>query len=37
MSTTAYPLLESVNDPADLRRLGRAELKRAVAPIRPPW
>ena len=27
MSTTNYPLLERVNDPADLRRLPRAELK----------
>ena len=34
MSTTAYPLLESVNDPADLRRLGRAELKRLADELR---
>ena len=27
MSTNPYPLLQSVNDPADLRRLSRAELK----------
>ena len=27
MPTTSYPLLTSVNDPADLRRLSRAELK----------
>ena len=27
MPTTPYPLLTSVNDPAELRRLSRAELK----------
>ena len=27
MSTNPFPLLQSVNDPADLRRLSRAELK----------
>jgi 1-deoxy-D-xylulose-5-phosphate synthase len=27
MATTSYPLLQTINDPADLRRLSRAELK----------
>lgn len=34
MSTNSYPLLTSVNDPADLRRLSRAELKALSAELR---
>ncbi len=34
MSTNAYPLLETVNDPADLRRLSRADLKRLADELR---
>ncbi len=34
MSTTSYPLLTSVNDPADLRRLSRAELKQLATELR---
>ena len=34
MSTTNYPLLERVNDPADLRRLPRAELKALATELR---
>ncbi|WP_406622812.1 1-deoxy-D-xylulose-5-phosphate synthase [Acidovorax sp. SDU_ACID1] len=34
MSTTNYPLLESVNDPADLRRLPRADLKSLAIELR---
>ena len=34
MATTNYPLLESVNDPADLRRLSRAELKTLADELR---
>ncbi|MBS0392788.1 MAG: 1-deoxy-D-xylulose-5-phosphate synthase [Comamonadaceae bacterium] len=34
MSTTNYPLLERVNDPADLRRLPRAELKSLATELR---
>jgi len=34
MSTTNYPLLERVNDPADLRRLQRAELKQLATELR---
>jgi len=34
MSTNPYPLLQSVNDPADLRRLSRAELKALSAELR---
>ncbi|GAD20808.1 1-deoxy-D-xylulose-5-phosphate synthase [Acidovorax sp. MR-S7] len=34
MSTTNYPLLESVNDPADLRRLPRADLKSLATELR---
>jgi 1-deoxy-D-xylulose-5-phosphate synthase len=34
MSTTNYPLLERVNDPADLRRLPRAELKQLATELR---
>ena len=34
MSTTNYPLLERVNDPADLRRLPRAELKSLAHELR---
>ncbi|RKJ98797.1 1-deoxy-D-xylulose-5-phosphate synthase [Alicycliphilus denitrificans] len=34
MSTTNYPLLERVNDPADLRRLSRAELKSLAGELR---
>ncbi|MFZ1500810.1 MAG: 1-deoxy-D-xylulose-5-phosphate synthase [Giesbergeria sp.] len=34
MSTNAYPLLETVNSPADLRRLSRPELKRLADELR---
>ncbi|MGB3881561.1 MAG: 1-deoxy-D-xylulose-5-phosphate synthase [Diaphorobacter nitroreducens] len=34
MSTTNYPLLERVNDPSDLRRLPRAELKALATELR---
>ena len=34
MSTNAYPLLETVNSPADLRRLSRPELKRVADELR---
>ena len=34
MSTTSYPLLTRVNDPADLRRLSRVELKALSAELR---
>ncbi|RYF63299.1 MAG: 1-deoxy-D-xylulose-5-phosphate synthase, partial [Comamonadaceae bacterium] len=34
MPTTSYPLLQTVNDPADLRRLSRAELKELAAELR---
>lgn len=34
MSTTTYPLLERVNDPAELRRLPRAELKSLATELR---
>jgi len=34
MSTTNYPLLERVNDPADLRRLPRTELKSLAHELR---
>ncbi|KAB2899997.1 MAG: 1-deoxy-D-xylulose-5-phosphate synthase [Burkholderiaceae bacterium] len=34
MSTTPYPLLTSVDDPADLRRLSRAELKQLATELR---
>ncbi len=34
MSTNPYPLLQSVNDPADLRRLSRAELKALSTELR---
>jgi len=34
MATTNYPLLERVNDPADLRRLSRAELKTLAGELR---
>ncbi|MGP1629362.1 MAG: 1-deoxy-D-xylulose-5-phosphate synthase [Giesbergeria sp.] len=34
MPTNAFPLLETVNDPADLRRLSRAELKRVADELR---
>ena len=34
MSTTPYPLLTSVNDPAELRRLSRGELKVLSAELR---
>jgi len=33
-TTTDYPLLETVNDPADLRRLSRPELKRLADELR---
>src|SRR3990167_8368507 len=34
MSTNTYPMLSSVNDPADLRRLSRAELKALSTELR---
>ncbi len=34
MSTNSYPLLQTVNDPADLRCLSRAELKDLAAELR---
>ena len=34
MPTNSYPLLTSVNDPADLRRLPRADLKALAAELR---
>ena len=34
MSTTSYPLLERINDPAELRRLSRAELKLLAGELR---
>ena len=34
MSTTSYPLLKTVNDPADLRRMSRAELKTLASELR---
>jgi 1-deoxy-D-xylulose-5-phosphate synthase len=34
MSTTTYPLLSLVNDPADLRRLSRPELKTLATELR---
>jgi len=33
-TTTDYPLLETINDPADLRRLSRPELKRLADELR---
>lgn len=34
MSTTTYPLLQTINDPADLRRLSRADLKGLATELR---
>ncbi|MFY3384152.1 1-deoxy-D-xylulose-5-phosphate synthase [Paracidovorax sp. MALMAid1276] len=34
MSTTTYPLLQTINDPADLRQLSRADLKALAAELR---
>ena len=34
MSNTSYPLLETINDPADLRRLPRAKLEVLAAELR---
>lgn len=34
MSTNTYPLLQSINDPAELRRLPRAQLKTLAAELR---
>jgi len=34
MPTNSYPLLQTVNDPADLRRLSRAELKELASELR---
>ena len=34
MSTTPFPLLQTINDPADLRRLSRAELKVLATELR---
>ena len=33
MQSTSYPLLQTVNDPADLRRLARPELKQLAAEL----
>lgn len=34
MSTTSFPLLQAINDPADLRRLARADLKQLATELR---
>ncbi|GAA6118285.1 1-deoxy-D-xylulose-5-phosphate synthase [Acidovorax sp. FG27] len=34
MPTNSYPMLQTVNDPADLRRLSRAELKELASELR---
>ena len=34
MSTTSFPLLQTINDPADLRRLSRADLKQLATELR---
>ena len=34
MTSTSYPLLETVNDPADLRRLPRAQLPALAEELR---
>ena len=34
MQSTSYPLLQTVNDPADLRRLSRSELKQLAGELR---
>ena len=34
MSTNTYPLLQSINDPAEMRRLPRAQLKTLAAELR---
>ncbi len=34
MSTTSFPLLQTINDPADLRKLSRADLKLLAAELR---
>ncbi len=34
MSTNSFPLLQTVNDPADLRRMSRAQLKELAAELR---
>ena len=34
MSTTSFPLLQTINDPADLRRLSRADLKLLASELR---
>ena len=34
MSTTPFPLLQTINDPADLRRLSRADLKVLATELR---
>jgi len=34
MSTTSFPLLQTINDPADLRRLPRADLKQLATELR---
>ncbi|GKS99969.1 1-deoxy-D-xylulose-5-phosphate synthase [Acidovorax sp. SUPP3434] len=34
MSTNSFPLLQTINDPADLRRLSRAELKDLATELR---
>src|SRR6476620_5866850 len=34
MSTTSFPLLQNINDPADLRQLSRADLKALATELR---
>ena len=34
MSTNTFPLLQSINDPAEMRRLPRAQLKTLAAELR---
>lgn len=34
MSTTSFPLLQTINDPSDLRRLSRADLKTLASELR---
>lgn len=34
MSTTSFPLLQNINDPADLRKLSRADLKALATELR---
>lgn len=34
MATTSYPLLQTINDPADVRKLSRADLKVLATELR---